>query len=449
MNIKRFLAKSSREALNMVRNELGEDASIISNRQVDGWNEILAVHGHEMDELISNSHPTPETTPTAWIPKVEIEATEAPRKRLDKQKIQELAAIFNIKADSQKPLRPLGVDMPKPQAKPVAVDSSTETQSYTPEIKMMMNEIRQMRDLFSSQLSELSWGSTQQRNPVKKELLRTMMSAGFSASLAKRIVDRCPTDYSKHEALPWAKDLISRNIQAISDEANILDAGGIYALLGPTGVGKTTTLAKMAARYVMKHGPENLALITTDAYRIGGHEQLRIYGKILGVMVHAVKDEADLKLALKEFKGKHTVLIDTVGLSQKDSMVSEQINMLFNADDKIKKLLCLNAGNTIENLNDVTKAYIGRGLDGCIIPKVDEAVTLGGALNVVMQHKLKVHYLTNGQRVPEDIQLMNKEDALRDVFNANKGQIDLSSLSDNDLPTIVANSTLEMRASYA
>jgi len=166
-------------------------------------------------------------------------------------------------------------------------------------------------------------------------------------------------------------------------------------------------------------------------------------------MVHAVKDEADLKLALKEFKGKHTVLIDTVGLSQKDSMVSEQINMLFNADDKIKKLLCLNAGNTIENLNDVTKAYIGRGLDGCIITKVDEAVTLGGALNVVMQHKLKVHYLTNGQRVPEDIQLMNKEDALRDVFNANKGQIDLSSLSDNDLPTIVANSTLEMRASYA
>ena len=445
MNIKRFLAKSSREAMNMVRNELGEDATIISNRLVAGGNEILAMHSEEMNHLINSAKVTPNAKAEHQF-EVGIVHTQASpinfsRKKVDTQKLQELATIFNIKPSLRKTIQ---ADVPP--SRPLTQKNEP---SKTPEIAAVVDEIRQMRDLFSSQLTEISWGTTQQRNPVKKELLRTMMSAGFSAGLAKRITDKCPSDYSQSEALPWAKNLISRNIQVISDEAEILDSGGIFALLGPTGVGKTTTVAKMAARYVMKHGPENLALITTDAYRIGGHEQLRIYGKILGVMVHAVKDEADLKLALREFKGKHTVLIDTVGLSQKDAMVSEQLTMLFNADSRIKKLLCLNAGNAIETLNDVTKAYLGRGFDGCIITKIDEAVTLGGVLNVVMQHKLKVHYLTNGQRVPEDIELMNKEDILFQAFNTNRGRIDLSSLSDDDLPYIVANSEREYRVSHA
>jgi len=218
----------------------------------------------------------------------------------------------------------------------------------------------------------------------------------------------------------------------------MLDQGGIFALIGPTGVGKTTTTAKLAARYVMKHGTESLGLITTDAYRIGGHEQLRIYGKILGVMVHAVKDEADLKIALHELKNKRTILIDTVGVSQRDTMVTEQIAMLSNTNAGIKKLLCLNATSTGETLTDVIRAYKGKGLDGTIITKLDEAVTIGGVLDVIIRGKLKLYYLANGQRVPEDIHLSNKSYLIQKALKIGADGHSLQ-FKNEELPFIMAN----------
>src|SRR5690606_21915262 len=162
------------------------------------------------------------------------------------------------------------------------------------------------------------------------------------------------------------------NLNTISNEDEILEQGGVYALVGPTGVGKTTTTAKLAARCGMRHGPGKLALITTDGYRIGGCEQLRLDGKTLGVMVHQVKDDADLRIALEELKGKHTIRIDTVGVSQRDQMVTEQIAMLSGCGTEIKRLLCLNATANGETLNEVARNYLGDGLAGCILTKLDE-----------------------------------------------------------------------------
>jgi len=213
------------------------------------------------------------------------------------------------------------------------------------------------------------------------------------------------------------KHILGKNLTTIENETEVLDQGGVFALIGPTGVGKTTTTAKLAARYVMKHGTQNLGLITTDAYRVGGHEQLRIYGKILGVMVYAVKDETDLAIALNELKNKHTILIDTVGVSQRDRMVTEQTALLSSSKTTIKKLLCLNATNTGETLTDVIIAYKGKGLDGCIITKLDEAATIGSALDVIIREKLKLYYVTSGQRVPEDINLANKTELISLALN--------------------------------
>jgi flagellar biosynthesis protein FlhF len=228
-----------------------------------------------------------------------------------------------------------------------------------------------------------------------------------------------PANLDIDKATAWIKNILAINLNTIETETEVLDQGGIFALIGPTGVGKTTTTAKLAARYVMKHGTQNIGLITTDAYRIGGHEQLRIYGKILGVMVHAVKDEADLKIALNELKNKHTILIDTVGVSQRDRMVAEQIAMLSDTRTPIKKLLCLNATSTGETLTDVIRAYKGKGLDGCIITKLDEAATIGSALDVIVRGKLKLYYVANGQRVPEDIHMANKQYLIQQALKLN------------------------------
>jgi flagellar biosynthesis protein FlhF len=303
----------------------------------------------------------------------------------------------------------------------------------------MLNEMRNMRSVIESQLTALSWGNIQQRDPVKSKMLSMLLSAGFSASLSRQLTEKMPENLDEAKANNWIKSILSINLNTIENETEMLDEGGIFALIGPTGVGKTTTTAKLAARYVMKHGTQNLGLITTDAYRIGGHEQLRIYGKILGVMVHAVKDEADLKIALNELKNKHTILIDTVGVSQRDRMVAEQIAMLSSTNMPVKKLLCLNATSTGETLADVIKAYKRKGLDGCIITKLDEAATIGNALDVVIREKLKLFYVANGQRVPEDIHVANKAYMIQHALKARAATNQPFQFLMDELPFIMGN----------
>jgi flagellar biosynthesis protein FlhF len=190
----------------------------------------------------------------------------------------------------------------------------------------------------------------------------------------------------------------------------------------------------------MKHGTQNLGIITTDAYRVGGYEQLRIYGKILGVMVHAVKDADDLKIALNELQNKHTILIDTVGVSQRDQMVAEQISMLSNTNGNIKRLLCINATCTGETLSDVVSAYKGKSLDGCIITKTDEAATIGNALDTIIREKLKLYYTTNGQRVPEDIHLADKQALIDLAFQESTVKNGAFQFSPQELPFVMGNS---------
>ena len=481
MNIKRFFATSSREVLNMVRNELGADAVIVSNRSTDGGNEILAVRGSDMDNLISNKAPQEAKSVSQNLqeslinervvnkPVINDQVIEADVRSLESKKTEEMIALLTTKRSpvntvkTQSSLnnqitnrgmtnqatglidsKSVNLHLTKQAPQPQASKPDEATAQRTQEMHSVMQEIRNIRADIDTQLSEISWLNQQQREPAKKTLLKTMLNAGFSAGLARYIVEKMPNNMPEKEAIAWAKNILANNIKTAADESEILDQGGVFALVGPTGVGKTTTTAKLAAKFVMKHGTSKLALITTDAYRIGGHEQLRIYGKILGVMVHAVKDEADLKIALEELKQKHTILIDTVGVSQRDRMVAQQIAMLSNNNSQIKKILCLNATNTIETLTDVVNAYRGNsangtGLDGCIITKIDEAATIGNALDVVIQQKLKMYYLTNGQRVPEDIHLANKNWLVHHAFNAKSALNKQSQFNDDELGFVIAN----------
>ena len=361
MKIQRFIGLSAREALSRVREGLGAEAMILSNRSVPEGVEILACGEDDFAAIIERSA-LPDTASG--------DANSAP--------------VLNVEI-------PAGM-------------------------QDLMTEIRNMRDSLENQLAELAWTGKQQRHPARAGMLKQLLAIGFSPSLARYLGDNAPAQASLEDGLAWAQATLARNLQVLPDEEQLLDQGGIYALVGPTGVGKTTTTAKLAARCVMRHGPGKLALITTDAYRIGAHEQLRIYGKILGVMVHSVKDEVDLRIALDELKSKHMVLIDTVGMSQRDQMVAEQIAMLSGTAVPVKRLLCLNASSTIDTLNEVVRAYRGSGLAGCILTKLDEAVTLSGALDVVLRQKLRLYYLGTGQRVPEDLQVPSAEQLLTQAF---------------------------------
>jgi flagellar biosynthesis protein FlhF len=255
---------------------------------------------------------------------------------------------------------------------------------------------------------------------VQGTLTKQLFAAGFSAQLVRMVIDNLPAVENVDAGMDWIQSVLAANLPVLENEDELMERGGVFALMGPTGVGKTTTTAKLAARCVMRFGASKVALLTTDSYRIGGHEQLRIFGKILGVSVHAVKDAADLQLALAELRNKHIVLIDTIGMSQRDRTVSDQIAMLCGAGHPVQRLLLLNATSHGDTLNEVVQAYRSADgqpeLAGCILTKLDEATNLGGVLDTVIRYKLPVHYVSTGQKVPENLYVATKKFLIKSAF---------------------------------
>jgi flagellar biosynthesis protein FlhF len=285
----------------------------------------------------------------------------------------------------------------------------------------VMNELSSMRGMMEEHFAGLLWGERQRRNPARAALTKHLFAAGFSAQLVQMMVDNLPDEIENMEGgMDWVRSVLDSNLPVMEDEDALMERGGVFALMGPTGVGKTTTTAKLAARCVMRFGASKVALLTTDSYRIGGHEQLRIFGKILGVSVHAVKDGADLQLALSELRNKHIVLIDTIGMSQRDRLVSDQIAMLCRAGQPVQRLLLLNATSHGDTLNEVVQAYQRapdqQPLAGCILTKLDEATNLGGVLDTVIRYKLPVHYVSTGQKVPENLYVATKKFLIKSAF---------------------------------
>ena len=495
MSIKRFFGKTTSEALRKVRDALGADGVILSNRAADGGVEILALSNNDMAAMIPP--PQPEEVESAPQAHQEQQADESwnhkqvllpsarknalkyaleadtdfknlarPDTGLSNEKQAQWAGAAAIANGRATPLptaeipqmaTPVVQAMPNPatagktgrstinagqsvgvtndaavldasgsakrrntrKASGKAIpDAGMSSKKYPPAIDPLqmadavaasvLKEIRSLRGTLEQQFSALSWNNQEKRDPIHGELLRQVLAAGFSRSLAHGLLEQLPAENAgngEKDTMNWIKNVLTSNLQSIGDEREILEKGGVYALVGPTGVGKTTTTAKLAARCVVRHGADKLALLTTDSYRIGGHEQLRIYGKILGVTVHAVRDTQDLNLALAELRGKHMVLIDTVGMGQRDQMVAEQVAMLAGCGTPVKRLLLLNAASNRHTLNEVAHAYQGDGLAGAIITKLDEAVTMGCALDTAIRHRLPLYYVANGQRVPEDLEM--------------------------------------------
>jgi flagellar biosynthesis protein FlhF len=237
---------------------------------------------------------------------------------------------------------------------------------------------------------------------------------------ARTVVERLPNTLSHSQMLEWVNTVLKKNLNVVPTEQDIIETGGVYALVGPTGVGKTTTTAKLAARCVVKYGADSLGLITTDSYRIGAQDQLRIYGKILGIQVYTAQNHTDLQQLQASMQRKRLVLIDTVGMGQRDSRVSEHTKML--TDGHVKRVLLLNATSQAETLDDVVKHYKSRGLSGAIVTKLDESIKIACVLDVVMRHKLNLHYIATGQRVPEDLFFPDPRVLIHRALNPRSGQ---------------------------
>ncbi len=409
MNVRKFQAPTPREALRAVRAALGDEAIVLSSRSVGGGTELLAMAPADIDAL-----------------------TDMPQD----------SGRSRFAGDARPRMQPAAAAAPAPAPQPMAASVAPAAPGADLG-EALKDELRSMRGLLESQLATLAWNG---RQPEEKALaLRVMLAAGFSAGLARYIAERMPSSAMSggDGGKAWMRDIIARNLGLFDGDERLVEQGGVFALVGPTGVGKTTTTAKLAARCVARHGAAQVALVTTDGYRIGAFEQLRIYGRLLGVMTHSVRDGADLALALAELSRKHIVLIDTAGASQRDRMVVEQIAMLSAGGAPVQRLLCLNTTSTVETLDEVARAYRGDGLAGCVLTKLDEAGGIGGALDVAIRHKLPVSFVADGQRVPEDLHVADRKRLIERAF-APAADLSLFGLTNGELPLVAANSAAAM-----
>jgi flagellar biosynthesis protein FlhF len=356
MKVKRFVAQDMRQALKMVREALGPDAVILSNKSIDGGVELMAAIDFDQARIAES-----EERPPA-------------RPRADSR--------------SASPARE-----PRQKAAPPEHDS----------LEDMRREMRELRRLMESEFGELNWRELGQRQPGTRELLRRLMALGLQADLARGLSER--VGEMEDADLAWRKALHLLAGDIPTFESELLEHGGTVALVGPTGVGKTTTIAKLAARFALRHGNRHVALVTVDNFRIGARDQLHTYGRILNVPVRTAASAEELDTVLDALSDRRLILIDTAGMGLRNERFGEQEDLLNQCSHTMTRLLALSANTEPQALERTVRLFATMRPDAAVLTKLDEAASLGGILCTVVRQRLALAFLTDGQRVPEDLQI--------------------------------------------
>ncbi|MFW9621574.1 MAG: flagellar biosynthesis protein FlhF [Macromonas sp.] len=498
MNVQRFLAPTSREAMNKVKASLGDAAVILSTRTTEDGFEVLAMTEDGLRALpgMTDSTPPPARTVAAQpaapsrlqqraadqlpaqmafsasssvaqdtetlamstlsfqdyvrermlakrrdmlqgeaadqAPRATVQRAAAPQPSAPMAAAPYHAPAFDTlpertnsvgRSAAAVPAMPMGSDdivLPfgpgaemggRSSGAPVAprtTKAQPQPASATPAAAMTANEARLaselsgLKSLIEERFNTMSWLGDARQNPLQANLMLKFLRAGYSPTVARAVMERMPTDRTPAETFRWVQEVLARNLKTPSDNTALCDEGGVFALIGATGVGKTTTAAKLAAQCVKAYGANSVGLITLDSYRVAGYEQLRAYGRMLGVVSHLAHDRAALQDLLSLLANKRMVIIDTAGLGQRDPRIQDMLEVL--ETPKIRKMLVLNAGSHGDTLDDVLTAYKDTQLYGVILSKLDEAAKLGPALDALIRHQTVLRGVTTGQRVPEDWQ---------------------------------------------
>lgn len=387
MQVKRFFAADMRIAMKMIRDELGADAVITGNRRVAGGVELTAVLDYPMEPA----------------------APKQPNPALEAELRKTQARIASAHAEMSSPSRtPASQDRQLLDEKPAAAQpaplASTAVTSFDSRaVEAMQSELQGLRELIEVQLGSIAWGHEQSRRPQQASLWRRLQRIGLPAELSRVLVEKVSTVSEPRQA--W-RMLLAHLAQSIKvSKVEPLEEGGVIALVGPAGAGKTTTLAKLAARYVLKHGAQSIALASMDNYRIGAQEQLKTLGRILDVPVIQIDPSQPLSKTLEPLARKRLILVDTAGLPAGDPMMRMQLEALADRGIKSKNYLVLAATSQSQVLKATWHNYRRCGLAGCILTKLDEAGSLGDVLGLTISQHLPIAYLADGPRIPDDLHL--------------------------------------------
>jgi len=505
MNIKRFHAPTSREALAKARMTFGEGTLILSNRPTAGGVEVVATAEETLDALES---PTSQLRPQLQV-QARSQATSQPASRLQ-ERADDLAAspVRRQAGGNARPAAPPthnpvaqdteqlamstlsfqdyvrermlrrrhealhGVAAPEagapaatprlpergydrtdasdfsraPAQRPAQPITPPQVARHNPVRPMhaalgaerlvtrrdqaaaaptlaaglgqqnLLKELQSMKDLIEDRFNTLAWLGQARQNPIQSNLMLKLIRAGYSPALSRAVLEHLPEQLGAADAVRWLMEVLERNLRTDAPSLPLYEEGGIYAMVGATGVGKTTTTAKLAALCARVHGPASVGLITLDTYRVGAHEQLRSYGRMLGVVAHLAHDRAALQDLLGLLAGKRMVLIDTTGVAPRDPRKRDLLDVLDLPG--VRRLLVLNASSHGDTLDDVLSGFKTDGSQQAILSKVDEAVKLGPAVDALIRHQMRLRGITNGQRVPEDWEMADARKLVGDSMRA-------------------------------
>ena len=434
MNIQRFTAPTAREALAKARMTFGDGTLILSNRPTSVGIEVVATGEDTLATLDRNElarqgkrQPTgTKFSPMQADPNSQVIDDAAQlamstlsfqdyvRERMLRRRHEAMGDQAPTKATASQP-RPSRPSQPANMSAPAqipqinvtaqqpvrsATKTKEPTESNTKMPQGIVDELQSMKALIEERFNTLTWMGQAKQNPIHANLMLKLIRAGYSPTLARTILERLSEDATAPEAMHWVMDVLSRNLHTDAKGRAIEEEGGIYALVGATGVGKTTSAAKLAGMCARTHGANSVGLITLDTYRVGAHEQLRAYGRMLGVVAHLAHDRAALQDLLGLLANKKMVLIDTTGIAPSDPRKRDMLDVLDHPD--VNRLLVLNAISHGDTLDDVISSFKISGEQQTILSKVDEAAKIGPALDAMIRHQLMLRGVTMGQRVPED-----------------------------------------------
>ena len=429
MNIQRFLAPTAREALTLARQTFGEGTLILSNRPTANGVEVVAT----AEESLASLGPALDRASARVGAAQSAQAAENPvgqdtqnmamstlsfqsyvRERMLRRRQEELGTQRGSATQSERGTtlaspapRAMHADLikampaqPEPVA-PRAAPAAPQPVADNTASRGIMDELQTMRELIEERFNTMSWLGQARQDPIQSNLMLKLIRAGYSPSLSRAVLERLPKNIDSAHAMRWVLDVLERNVKSDMGAPQLQEEGGVFALVGATGVGKTTTAAKLAAICAHTHGAASVGLITLDTYRVAALEQLRGYGRLLGIVAHQAHDRAALQDLLNLLANKKMVLIDTAGLAPHDPRKKDMVDEVLNLPH-IKRLLVLNAASHGDSLDDVLTSFKTEAAHQVVLSKVDEAVKLGPALDAVIRHQAVLRGVTNGQRVPED-----------------------------------------------
>ncbi|MGI9257529.1 MAG: flagellar biosynthesis protein FlhF [Gammaproteobacteria bacterium] len=390
MNIRRFTAQDMRDALRDIRSTLGPDAVMLSSRKTLDGVEVIAAMDYD-DHLLAavGDKPASDTPDGAAL---EIEDTDLREIRAEDHEPPTYEEI----AQAMKEPEPV----PTPQPAPMSAENKPLEEKPAVELSA---EIKDLRNLLEGQMASLAWNDLNRRAPGRARALRQLSRLGVDSALARELADQLPITTSQQDAWRLPLQKFAARLPLATRELD--EVGGIFAIVGPTGVGKTTSIAKIAARFALRHDISELGLVSTDSYRIGAREQLLTFARILGAPMHVAENADELRSVLDSLSSKKLVLIDTAGMSQRDIRLTNQFATLKAAGHQIHSILTVSAAAGKGSLAETLKVFKAADPKAMIVTKLDEATSLGPILSLAIQNEMPVAYLSDGQRVPEDLDL--------------------------------------------